>query len=358
MPRVSDVKIVAVPRDSNPYQELLYQPLRAREVVVHYAGMLTPSRTLNTALFPLELVWCRIRGYNIFHLHWTFGFRLPGAGGSTFLLRASRWWFAVLLWLVGVLGFRVVWTAHNVLPHTPVFDDDVKARRTLVDACDLVIAHTPHALEALAAIGAKPRRSEVIPLGPYTSESIRRLLPPAPSGTPTVLYFGQITPHKGVEDLLNVVAALDVAPDVIIAGRCMDPTLRKRLVAAAAALQGKVVMSLEYVPEPDLVKLLAAADAVVFPFRRVTTSSSVMLGLAAGRVAIIPDLPAFAGLPAAAVIRYPPGNRGLADALGAVATMPPETLATMGSAARSAGESVSWDEIAERTAAAMHDLLG
>ena len=48
-------------------------------------------------------------------------------------------------------GRLVVVICHNVLPHDPVFDDDVRARRMLVDACDLVIVHAGHALDALAS---------------------------------------------------------------------------------------------------------------------------------------------------------------------------------------------------------------
>jgi hypothetical protein len=56
-----------------------------------------------------------------------------------------------------------------VLPVTPVFEDDLAARRRLVAACDLVIAHSQATLDQLAELGIAPQRSVVIPHGPFTT---------------------------------------------------------------------------------------------------------------------------------------------------------------------------------------------
>jgi hypothetical protein len=53
------------------------------------------------------------------------------------------------------------------LPHEPTFTDDVAARRKLVDAADLVIAHSELTLQGLRKIGAEPKRSVIIPHGSY-----------------------------------------------------------------------------------------------------------------------------------------------------------------------------------------------
>ena len=114
---------------------------------------------------------------------------------------------------------------------------------------------------------------------------------------------------------------------------------------------------LEHVPDARLKELFGAADAVVFPFRRVTTSSSVVLAMATGRTAVIPSLPAFDELPEAGVLRYDGSPAGLRAALVSVAGMPAETLRAMGAAARSFALSLSWDEIADRTAACYREAL-
>jgi O-antigen/teichoic acid export membrane protein/glycosyltransferase involved in cell wall biosynthesis len=353
---MSSLKIVTVPRDPCPYQELLYGPMRELGASVRYGCTATPSHTLNLLLAPLELAWCRLRGYNVYHLHWTWGFAPTASGKSNVLRRAGRLWFGFVLRCARALGYRVVWTAHNVVPHEPVFDDDIKARQTLVGSCDLVIAHGSNALEGLAAIGARPCRSEVIPLGPIVSEQLTALPLPRPAGKRTVMFFGRIATYKGVEDLLDAVAVFGRSLNVVIAGSCPDRELRERLTATAGRLTAKVELRLDHVPEAELETLFAAADALVFPFREVTTSASVMLGMSSGRPIVVPDLPAFDELPAEALIRYPPGREGLKEALAKVATMPTETFVAKGSAARAGGASVGWTEIADRTAAAIRGI--
>ncbi|MGA8455271.1 MAG: hypothetical protein WB800_07705, partial [Streptosporangiaceae bacterium] len=166
------MRVLALPRDPNPYQGLLYGEMRRLGVSVRYIGEPTRSRTLNLLLLPLEVLAGRIAGARVVHLHWVFAFTLPGEGRFPVLRRLAYAWFRVWLRTCRMLRMRLVWTAHNVLPHQPVFADDVSARRALVDASDLVLAHSQSALAELAVLGAVPRRSAVIEHGP---------LAPAPS---------------------------------------------------------------------------------------------------------------------------------------------------------------------------------
>jgi glycosyltransferase involved in cell wall biosynthesis len=349
--------IVAIPRTDNPYQELLYSQLRRRGHRVHYAAELTPSKTLNLLLLPFELVWLSARGYSVLHLHWTFGFCFTGSDRLPALRRVSRGWFGFVLWAARRAGLRLVWTAHNVLPHTPVFDDDRRARRTLIGQSDLVIAHSSATIDELSSTLATPRRSVVIPLGPIEHDGLSNLAPPQVAEPRSVLFFGRVEPYKGVEDLLVAMLDLDAELRLRVAGQCADPALRRRLERAAARSSG-VTLSLEYIPDVEIHRLFEEADAAVYPFRRVTTSSSVTLAQVAARAIIVPDLPAFQGLPDEAVVRYTPGIEGLRSALRMIATMSSEDLVAKGRAARRAAASVSWEEIADLTEAALDQIAG
>ncbi|HVI18196.1 MAG TPA: hypothetical protein VM712_07445, partial [Gaiellales bacterium] len=143
------MKLLALPPDPNPYQRLLYGECERRGLRVHYVGKLTPGRTPNLILLPFELVFWRLAGYRILHVHWVFGFRLPGAEQFRAVGRLGRAWLKAMLGLAHRLGMSVVWTAHNTLPHERVFDDEVAARRTLVEASRLVISHSQAALAEL-----------------------------------------------------------------------------------------------------------------------------------------------------------------------------------------------------------------
>jgi glycosyltransferase involved in cell wall biosynthesis len=356
------MRILALPRDPNPYQGLLYGEMQRLGVRVTYLGDLTRSRTLNILLLPLEVAARRIAGARLIHLHWVFAFALPGAQRFPVLRRAAQVWFLVWLRTCRIVGLHLVWTAHNVLPHTPVFADDVSARLALVRASDLVLAHSPSALTELAALGAVARKTAVIELGPMVSTSSAD--PPGVAdagGVPRrFLFFGRVQEYKGVDDLLAAFLALpgDVAAHLTVAGRCDEPRLRSRLHALARGDDARVALRLEHVPEEELAQLLAAADVVVLPFRQVTTSASAMHALSYRRPLIVPDLPGTADLPDQAVLRYNGEVPALTAALAYLAQADEEILAQMSAAAESYAFRTTWQQIAERTMTEMISVLG
>lgn len=347
------VRVLVYPRDANPYQELLYEPMRRLGDRVRYVGELSGSRTLNLLLLPLELAVLRLRGYRIFHLHWTFAFTFAGLAGVRGAPRLARGWFELVLLVLRLLGYRLVWTAHNVLPHDPVFDDDLAGRRALVAASSLVIAHTPATLEALTEIGAAPRSARVIPHGPIAPAGVDAVDPVVAHAPRTVAFVGRILRYKGVEDLLDALNGLDRDLRCHIAGACGDPELADDLRVAAARLGDAVRLELGHVPDPELVALLRDCDAVVYPFRSITTSGSLMLALAAGRPVIIPRLAALADVPEEAAFFYAPGIAGLREALREVAGASAQTLRQRGEAARAFSAARSWPSIALATHAAL-----
>jgi glycosyltransferase involved in cell wall biosynthesis len=353
------MKVLALPRDPNPYQRLLYQACAQHGMRVRYVGDLTPSHTLNLLLLPLELAVWRARGWDTLHVHWVFGFRLPGAGRVPGLARLSELWYRVVLALAQRLHLRLVWTAHNALPHEQVFEDDAAARRALVGASDLVVTHSSATLRALEEIGARPRRSAVIPPGPFHPKvDVGGLRRPGsgPSGVRRLLFFGKVIAYKGVEELLEAARRLpaDVGVRIGVVGECLDGDLRSRIEGLADRADERVELRLERVPDDEVTRLMSEADAVVLPFRRVTTSASALLAMEHGRPLVLPDLPAFEDLPDEAVLRYDGTVEGLAGAIREIASWDPERLDAAGSASRAYADGLSWTEAADRTVAALN----
>ena len=356
------MRVLVFPRDEvNPYQRLLYGEMGRLGARVTYLGRLTPSHTLNLLLLPAELAARRAAGARLVHLHWVFDFSLPGSSRWTPLRRLAQLWFFLWLRTVRLLGMRLVWTAHNVLPHGRVFADDVSARRSLVRASDLVFAHSPAVLAELAALGATVRRGVVIPHGPFgpAAPGMPLRVPGYGDQVRQLLFFGRVEEYKGVEDLLTAMATMPAGlpARLTIAGQCDSPALRSRLCALAHATGGRAVLRLEHVPEDEVTGLLAASDVVVLPFRTITTSGSAMLALAHGRPLIVPDLPALADLPSGAVMRYDGSVPSLAAALSQAACLSQPVLAAMSVAATTYASAASWPEISARTLAEMASLL-
>jgi glycosyltransferase involved in cell wall biosynthesis len=356
------MRVLVFPRDDpNPYQRLLYAEMERLGTRVSYLGRLTPSRTLNLLLLPVEVAVRRAGGARLVHLHWVFGFGLPGGSRFAGMRRLAQTWFTLWLRTTRLLGVHIVWTAHNVLPHSPVFADDIAARRALLAASDLVLAHSQPALAGLAALGAVPRKSAIIPHGALApavpAASLR--VPGTGSGPRRILFFGKVLAYKGAEDLLAAFAAVPAGLPAIltIAGQCDDPGLRSRLEALARAGGERVALRLERIPDRDVPALFASADVVALPYRSITTSGCAMLALAYGRPLVVPELDGFAHLPREAIISYSGPGQALTAALVQVATTEGPALAAMAAAARAYAATLSWPEIALRTKSEMESLL-
>jgi glycosyltransferase involved in cell wall biosynthesis len=355
------VKILALPRGAAPYQRDLYAELERLGARVRYLQVATPSRTLNNLLLPLQLAAGRLRGWRLLHIHWVYDFVAPGSARRPWLRRVAQWWFTLVLAVARALGVRIVWTAHNVLPHDPIFADDAAARRSLVRAADLVIAHSPATLEELDRLGARPRRSVILPHGAFEPATAHGALraPRSGDGEVHAVYFGKVAAYKGVEDLLDAAAGLprESGVRITVAGECPDPILRDRLERSARRAEARVDLRLGRVPDEDVTPLLEDADVVVLPFRRITTSASALLAMAHERPVVLPDVPAFAELPPGAVIRYDRTTEDLARVLRQLPARPPEELRRIGRAAAEHTAQHRWPAVARRTLAAFEEVL-
>ena len=322
------MRILALPRDPGPFQEELYRPMAERHEVTYLDGP-TPSRSLNLLLVPLLLVAARRAGTRVLHVHWVFGF-VPGWCSGRRLAIVFRWWFALSLATAHRLGMSIVWTAHNTVPHAPVFDDDEAARRTLVGRCDAIVAPTDAGAAEVRTRFTPTCGVTTIPLpaprvpAPVRTASQVRAYYGVPREAVLLVFAGKVEPYKGVDDLLEALRLLADDPalprvELVVAGvrsaamRTLDDTIGPHME--------RVHLDLRHLPDLELAELLAAADAVVLPFRHVTTSASVLYAMAAGAACLVPDLPAFADLPDAAILRYPSGPHPVAALAEALRTV-------------------------------------
>jgi glycosyltransferase involved in cell wall biosynthesis len=352
------MKVIAFPRNPQPYQHLLYREMGVLGATVSFLEGPTGSQTVNILLLPVSLVRARLRGYEAFHLHWVYPFALPGANLLPALRAVMQFWFVLLIAVARGCGLRVVWTAHNLLPHERVFWDDLRARRSLVKRCHGVIVHNEATLRELAMIGARPARAEIIPqpgyAGHFPAEGTRaraRTHLGLAADDCVLLFLGRITEYKGLPELVRRFGRLASARPVrlVIAGECLDRNLARVLRELAAQSAHPVMLSFDRVPDDELRWYYGAADCAVLPFTRVTNSASVMLTLSFACPVVVPDLPAFGHLPDGALIRYDGSGEGLGEALESVLGRSGDDLDLMRKTARDYISSTSWARAAERT---------
>lgn len=342
------MNVAFLPVYPNPYQRLLRDGLAAAGVSVEFLEALPPSQWLRANAGRIDIL----------HYHWLDGLYMKRFATPLQVMR-----FVAHYRTARQLGYHVVWTAHNILPHRAYFQPlHVAIRRLVMSDADAVIAHCEFGRRELLRRFPRSGPTHVIPLGNYagvypvtiTREEARASLGLGASQF-VYLALGNIAPYKGLENFVTAfgrTAADDVA---LIAGRNRDEAVVNRL-KRAAELDRRVHIHAGYVPDDHMQRYLLAADVMVAPFEKVLTSSSVMVGLSHGLPIVVPDLGCLPELvtPDAGEIYRAGDPAALAQALRNVKQ---RDLAGMGTAARRIADSLNWRDIGRRTAAVYEACL-
>jgi len=352
----SRLSVLVTPRAGLHYLDLLYRDVVATGVRVHYATGPTPSQTLNILFAPAVLIWHRVHRYQILHIHWVFQFTLPWARRRHWAMQLMEWWFGMYLRTAQLLGYAIVWTAHDLLPHEQVFANDGRARDLLISKASAVIALSESTASELRVHGAGFVR--VIPIGPYdapypvtsTKKEARDSFGFSDSDVVMAL-IGRIEEYKGADLLLLAAAQLPKTSKIklLLAGVCPDPAYAIRLERLVDETDGRAVARFQWIADEQLARYLQAADFAVFPFREITNSASVLLAQSFARPIIIPDLPSLRDIPASASIRFDPGVGALAVALQQAEGLSENEYRDMSDAGLAWANRFDWSNIARET---------
>ena len=141
----------------------------------------------------------------------------------------------------------------------------------------------------------------------------------------TLLFLGLLRPYKGLEELLPAFRSLpDPKAALLIAGRPRPSDYAERL-AAQAGSDPRVRWHPHFVPDGEVQRWMNAADAVVLPYRQISTSGAAMLAWSFGKPVIAPALPAFvepmAAAPFLGLLYDPATPDALAEALRQAASI-------------------------------------
>ncbi len=326
---------MAVPSWGRPcgvaeYARHLAAALRAGGTRVEVAG--GPCRRLDE--------WAAWQGVDVVHLQCEYGLWDPA------LLREEA---AALL----RKGRRLVVTLHSAgpSPHNAI----------LAHSCQRVIVLSEPMRRAALDLGFPAERTAVVPMGVSASppdgwSAIRDRLPP-PAGPFTVASCGFFYPQKEYLELVRAARLASQARPVravILAPVADSPLSREthdrfRAAVLAEGLEPWVTVVTDYLAEGELLRRLAACDAVVFPSAEMPgrqTSAAVRLGLAAGRP-VVTDVFAFADL-GEELLKVPtPDCETLARAILALAA-DRRLRAGLVEAARSYARRHTWSAVAAR----------
>jgi len=196
---------------------------------------------------------------------------------------------------------RLVYTLHNLTQHEGEADHiEAHALSRLLSLADAVHVHNDRMADVLRARYPVIPPSVTIPHGNYLGAYPNRLdraeartrldIPPDRF---VALFLGLIRPYKGLDDLLAAFQAIDdPASLLLVAGQSRPPGYAESLIKAAKSDE-RIRWHPHFVPDDDLQVWMNAADIVVLPYRRVSTSGAAMLAFSFGKPIIAPALPAF-----------------------------------------------------------------
>ena len=203
-------------------------------------------------------------------------------------------------WAAHRKGMKVVFTAHDVLPHQVRLQDRAYFG-ALYRSVDAVIVHAEQNRKTALELGVPASRVHVVPLGDFMHYDV----PDAPArdqalqrlgyapGAKVALFFGAIRPDKGLDVLIRAFKQVaDAEPDARLL--CVGPV--KGDAEKAESFYADIVDSLDlgdrvdlrfgYAPDEEVPVYFAASTVVVLPYRESTQSGVVQVAFATRRAVV------------------------------------------------------------------------
>jgi beta-1,4-mannosyltransferase len=356
LPKFKLPKVLIYPSDDIRYLKELYKSFKLVEeksISIAPFPKLTFSNTCNIFILPFISPILRFRGARIVHIHWIYRFRLiwpKGRISRTLIEYWFKFWIQSLKWS----DLKIIWTAHNILPHDTIFLDDFKIRRYLCRNSESVIALSESAKEEIE-IKFATNQILVIPEGPlvhlttYNITKFREMLG-VPANNLLAVSLGNLASYKGVADLLMAACRVNKKVSIRVAGWCdsKNEAELRELCQVARAHGVDTQITFVKLTNNEYGAYLQAADFYVAPFRAITNSGSLNAALTAGLPIVIPDLPSLEWIPKQAAIRYqhkPDSVIELVTAINSLSDISKEKISAMQSAAHSFTKEHSWREI-------------
>ncbi|HEU6449235.1 MAG TPA: glycosyltransferase family 4 protein [Verrucomicrobiae bacterium] len=221
-------------------------------------------------------------------------------------------WFdrTLLMLYYRAMGKRIVLTAHNINAGERDSTDSFSNRLTLkiqYRLCDNILVHTNKMkTELISEFGVSEKCVTVIPFGinrtvpqtGLTRTQARRQLG-LRDNDKTLLFFGNIAPYKGLDNLIFAFKQLiknDANYRLIIAGRPKGPEnywkqLQQKIAGSGAA--DHILRHIEYIADDQIELFFKAADVLVLPYVHIFQSGVLFLGYSFGLPVIATDVGSF-----------------------------------------------------------------
>ena len=303
----------------------------------------------------MSFMWLfRNAGYvDIIHIHWPEShFQFPGRAYSI-----MKWLYLMArLKAARLLGYKLVWTAHNINAHDKRYAMlDNRLRRLLLAQAHTILLGKASLIALEKRFKTAPRPpSAIIRHGNYadcygsmlTKAEARKKLG-LPENKTVYLSIGTLRRYKGLGRLARVLSSIGSIPDItwIVAGKVSDRAVVEEISEPFKPCPERLNLYAGFVPDEKVGVFLAASDFVVLPYSDMHMSGVLMLALSFEKPVIAPDKGLVREyLPEGAGILYNPDDpEGIEKAIEQSADLDP---GEMGKKGREFALSLSWDRIA------------
>lgn len=351
-------KILVYPYYDNPYQYLLYSEIQKDpDITITYLRSTKYDGYLLMLVLPYMIFRNRLLGFRIFHIHWvSFS---PQSENN--IIKTLAWIYALFIILfIKLLGFQLIWTIHDLTPHTALTIHDMSVTRFLCRMCTAKIVLSKTTITELKKFHCNITHIYLIPHGNYISyypNIVSRIRARSHLGLNKkdfiFLFFGQLKVYKGIGDLLEVFSHMVIRRKncvLVVAGKVNETPLIDTIQVYKSMLKKNLKLYLRHIEDNEVQYFMNAADVVVYPCKRITNSGSVLLGLSFGKPVIFPTIGSLQDLPEEVGFPYvSPDRDGLSHAMQKALSLDPKRITILGENAYHYVESLSWTTIAQET---------
>ena len=217
----------------------------------------------------------------------------------------------LLLIYFKLLGKKLVFTAHNINAGERDGADSFLNRFSLrvqywLD--DHIFVHTPKMKDQLVQdFGVREEKICVIPFGTYdvvpksslsSAEAKQRL--GLQTSDRTILFFGRITPYKGIDLLVDAFARISNHNEsyrLLIAGEAMKESERQwqnvQQTIEQSPMKKQVLQHIRHIGDSEIELYFKAADVLVLPYTQIFQSGVLFMAYSFGLPVIATDVGSF-----------------------------------------------------------------
>ncbi len=262
-----------------------------------------------------------------------------------------------LLRLLKLLDFKLIYTAHNVIPHDQRFYTKFLFSK-IYSLVDHIIVHTKNDEQEMVNMFESSRQKVcVIPSGSYlffegetvSKEAAMKELG-IPSDFKTVLFFGYISENKGIRYLIEAFAGVTkkVPCKLVIAGEPVEDFSTCASLISKLGIAQDVIMDLGYIPLDKAGRYFTSADVVVLPYIKSYHDVMARTAHVFGKPVIVTGKSEIVEDGTSGYVVKPKSSAELESAIVKILS-DDEMRGEMGRHAKRLAEANSWDEIAKRT---------